>query len=259
MHRAAAVPAAIAFTLLAASAEAQTLRGSTVTMSRQHSVAQQHDFSFLKTSRDVRRFVDLGLLVPVRGNSDYELANVSYPYARPAVRTFIQRLGDQYRSACGEKLVVTSLTRPVREQPHNASDLSVHPAGMAIDMRRSRKSSCRSWLERVLLSLEKQGVLDATRESSPPHYHVALFPAPYVDYVDRLTGGSASPTRLASAESATPAGDAEIVDYRVNRGDSLWSIAREHGTSVAELKALNNLRSSRIAAGQVLSVPASSR
>jgi len=264
MNRVAALPATIAFVLLAAApaAHAQTLRGSTVAMSRQHSVAQQHDFSFLKTSRDVRRFIDLGLLVPVRGNASYELAGVSHPYARPAVRTFIERLSSQYRSACGEQLVVTSLTRPVREQPYNASDLSVHPAGMAIDLRVSRKTSCRQWIERVLMSLEKQGVLDATRERTPPHYHVALFPDPYLRYVDRLAGSAAPRVASAEADAAAPSSDAsesEIRNYLVNRGDSLWSIARRHGTSVAELKALNNLSSSRIAAGQVISVPASSR
>jgi LysM repeat protein len=43
----------------------------------------------------------------------------------------------------------------------------------------------------------------------------------------------------------------------VNRGDTLWSIARRHGTSVEVLKAVNNLRSSSIVAGQVIRVPAS--
>jgi LysM repeat protein len=43
----------------------------------------------------------------------------------------------------------------------------------------------------------------------------------------------------------------------VNRGDSLWSIARRHGTSVEVLKAINGLRNSAITAGQTLQVPSS--
>jgi hypothetical protein len=65
----------------------------------------------------------------------------------------------------------------------NASAISVHPTGMAIDLRRSDSSGCRQWLETVLLDLEGKGVIEATREQYPPHYHVAVFPNPYLQYV----------------------------------------------------------------------------
>lgn len=173
-------------------------------MQRQNGIARNHDYSFLRTSSQVNRFVDLGLLVRLPGNGDYELARVSYPYARPAIKLFVERLASQYHAACGEKLVVTSLTRPEARQPRNASDLSVHPAGMAVDLRVSRRADCRKWLESTLLSLEKQGVLDATRERYPPHYHVAVFPNPYEGYVATLN--SRATARLASAEApAEPA------------------------------------------------------
>ena len=45
---------------------------------------------------------------------------------------------------------------------------------------------------------------------------------------------------------------AENGNYKVRRGDSLVRIAKRHGTSVRKLKALNNLRSNRIYAGQKL-------
>lgn len=203
--------------------------------------ARSHDFTFLQRPGDVRRFVRLGLLVRLRGNRDYDLARVSFAYARPAVRTFVHRLAAQYRSACGEKLVVTSLTRPRTRQPANASSRSVHPTGMALDLRRSRRRACRSWLERVLRSLEDKGVLEATREHHPPHYHVAVFPEPYLRYVDRLVAAR-------SERSGT---------HRVHRGENLWRIARRHGTSVTAIKRLNDLRSNEIHPGQVLRIPAS--
>lgn len=246
-------------------------------MVRQNRVARDHDFTFLRNDAHVRKFVALDLLVPVRGNADYELASVSYPYARPALKLFIERLGSQYRSACGEKLVVTSLTRPLDEQPRNASDLSVHPTGMAVDLRVSNSSKCRSWLERTLLSLERTGVLDAIRERRPPHYHVALYPNPYMAYVERLTGGSAqlasnrpaddepvvaaAEADEAAADLDAAAGDAGAgeamtsIDYRVTRGETLWSIARRHGVTVDEIRALNGLRGSRIDPGQILAIP----
>lgn len=244
-------------------ADAQTLRGSKQAMQRQNRIALQHDYTFLRTGQQVLRFVEQGHLVHLPGNADYELASVSYPYARPAVKLFVERLASQYRSSCGEKLVVTSLTRPTSEQPGNAHALSVHPAGMAVDLRISGRAACRNWLERTLMSLEKQGVLDAIRENRPPHYHVALFPDQYTQYVARLTTGQGT-TRLASATTKPQAevrtavnlaASDDVATYRVNRGDSLWSIARRHGTTVEELKSLNNLRNSRIVAGQRLTVP----
>ncbi|MEX1184135.1 MAG: DUF5715 family protein [Gemmatimonadota bacterium] len=272
----------------AAVASAQSLQGSPQTMRRQHSIAVENDFSFLKTSDQVRRFVDAGLLTRLPGSSDYGLAGVSYPYARPALKLFVERLSAQYHAACGEKLIVTSLTRPVQKQPRNASDLSVHPAGMAVDLRVSTSRACRGWLEDTLLSLERQGVLDATREQSPPHYHVALFTGSYTQYVARVSGSRGTTTLVAAVETAVsqtgsrnPAAQSEprtsaavpvlmttaavaadvspaepaSHEYRVNRGDSLWSIARRNGTTVEALQQLNGLRSSAITAGQIIMLP----
>jgi len=116
---------------------------------------------------------------------------------------------------------------------------------MAVDVRRSNSSACRSWLEGVLLSLEKTGVLEATRESYPPHYHVAVFPNPYSRYVEDLS------LRQTEARVAS----AGVLEYRVRRGDSLWDIAQSHGTTVERLKAENQISGSRIYAGQLLKVP----
>jgi hypothetical protein len=116
---------------------------------------------------------------------------------------------------------------------------------MAVDVRRSRSRACRSWLESVLLSLEATGVLEATRESYPPHYHIAVFPRPYTRYVADQASRQAE-TRMASAD---------VLDYRVRNGDSLWDIAQSHGTTVDRLKQENNLKGSRIFAGQLLRVP----
>jgi hypothetical protein len=235
----------------------------------QNRVAREHDYSFLRSAGQVRRFAELGHLVPVSGGSDFDLHAVSFPYARPQVAVFVERLATQYREACDEKLVVTSLTRPLDRQPRNASDRSVHPTGMAVDLRWSKRKSCRDWLEGVLLDLEHAGILEATRERYPPHYHVALFPRPYASYVERVAGNGAagaeskaeaSPpvavaSRTALSEAASPESDTTL--YQIRPGDSLWTIARRHGVSVTELKTQNALRTNRIYAGQVLQVPAS--
>jgi hypothetical protein len=248
--------------------EAQALKGSRTAMRKQNVVAQKQDYSFLRTTSDVREFVEKGLLVPVKGNSFIKLADVSFPYTRPAVKTFIDRLAPQYQDACGEKLVITSLTRPLSRQPRNAHELSVHPAGMALDLRASRRSSCRRWLEGTLLSLEGKGVLEATRERRPAHYHVAIFPSAYLSYVERLTGDTKLAARtnqqpgikIATAAkpnyaSVVPASSNGQAEYKVRRGDSLWTIAKKHGVTVAELRQANHLRGSTIRVGQKLVIP----
>jgi hypothetical protein len=232
------------FTMLgvAPSAAAQSLRGSPATVERQNLAAIQHEFTFLRDAGHVRRFVDAGYLVPVASNRDYSVKRISFPYARPEVGLFLSRLGRQYRDACGETLVVTSLTRPATRQPRNASPRSVHPTGMAVDLRRSTNRACREWLESVLVHLETRGVVEAVRENRPPHYHVAVFPRPYAAYVEsiRETGED----RLDRDQR-----------YLVKAGDTLWRIARQHATTVQQLVAVNGVRGSRIYPGQSLAMP----
>lgn len=55
---------------------------------------------------------------------------------------------------------------------------------------------------------------------------------------------------------ATPSAPRD--DYRVQRGDTLIDIARQHGTTVTALRRANGLRSDRIHPGQELSLPAPS-
>lgn len=241
------------------SLEAQSLRGSSASLDLQNRQARGHDFTYLSTPAEVRRFVDSGYLVPVRANIDFDLHQVSFPYARPEVEVFIRRLASQYRAACGEKLVVTSLTRPQNRQPANASSRSVHPTGMAVDLRRTNDARCRRWLESVLLDLERSGLLEATRESYPPHYHVVVFPKPYSTYITRMAQAEEEqPEQDRPAPSAVTSAE-ELIAYQVRRGDSLWTIARAHGVTVDELRTRNELRGSRIYAGQVLSVPVTRR
>jgi len=158
--------------------------------------------------------------------------------------------------------VVTSLTRPTTAQPVNASDRSVHPTGMALDLRTPRTRSCRVWLEGVLLALERAGVAEATLERFPVHYHVAVYPRQYSAYVEAMrTRVTSAPSPSAPRPSAPRPTDtvsaavAERLAYTVRRGDSLWTIARTHGTTVAELRSRNQLAGSRIYVGQVLEVP----
>ena len=166
------------------------------------------------------------------------LHDIAYPWVRPAVRTFATRLGAQYRSACGEPLVVTSAVRPATRQPPNATVRSVHPTGMAIDLRKPQVPTCLRWLRTAVVGLERRGLIVATEERAPAHFHVAVFLRPYARYA----------ARRAQAEAP--------VTYVVRAGDTLWDIAREHDTSVDALVAANAIDGETIVPGQTLRIPA---
>lgn len=226
---------------LATQSPAQSLRVTASSMDLQNQQATLHGFTFADTPRDLLQLVESEVLVPVRSNQDFAVKKgVAYPYARPEVSDFVAQLGRRYREACGEQLVVTSLTRPRTRQPRNASRRSVHPTGMAMDLRRSWHRSCRSWLEVTLLTLEANGVLDAMVESRPPHYHIALFPTAWRQRgIEILERG-------------------RLTHYEVASGDTLWKIAQRHNTDVFSVKQVNGLRSNRIYVGQVLRLPSGS-
>jgi hypothetical protein len=173
-----------------------SLRGSNQAMVRQHAVAVQADYPFARTPSHMAVLEAKGELVRLYGNDDYGFrAGVESLLARPETRIFIERLARDYRAACGEQLIVTSLTRPMSAQPRNSHRLSVHPAGIAVDLRVSQNAACRSWLEDTLMTMEGQGLLDGIRERRPPHYHVALFPEAYMAHIAPIVAAERSAER----------------------------------------------------------------
>ncbi len=165
-----------------------SLQGSPESMVRQHHVALASGYEFMQRPADIRRAVEEGRLIQLEETGPLQLKHPSESIALPEMKHFLERLATGVESSCGQGIVVTSLTRPKSRQPRNAHQLSVHPAGMAVDLRVPRTARCRRALEESLLSLEEQGVLDATRERAPAHYHVALFPGRYLEFagLDRV-------------------------------------------------------------------------
>lgn len=195
---------ALGATATVAEAENASLRGSRASMELQNRVAKDHGLSFHRTPAGIRAAVEAGELVELPGNADYDVADfVSYPYLQPAAKLFVERLSAEYRAACDQKLVVTSAVRPSNGQPRNAHALSVHPAGMAVDLRVSDRAACREWLEDALLEMEERGVLNGIREQRPPHYHVAIFPEQYLAYAaERQAEQDAVAAEVAKHEAA---------------------------------------------------------
>ena len=174
--------AAMLLLAVAPAVEAQSLRGSLASISRMYRQAVREKLHFYETSAGVRNAVRRGKLVRLRSTASVTYEKVRWPYVQAETRTFAERLGAQYRAACGQRLVITSAVRPATRQPANASARTVHPTGMAIDLRKP-KGRCLRWLRATLLELEETGVIEATEEYGPPHFHVAVFPSPYERYL----------------------------------------------------------------------------
>jgi LysM repeat protein len=132
---------------------------------------------------------------------------------------------------------------------------------MAVDLRIPKTNKCRVWLENTLLSLERENVVDVTRERYPPHYHVAVYAEHYETRVATLAGSK--PERSAVAADSTTGSKAlpfggVYQRYVVRKGDTLSEIAKRNGVQVAQLRAVNTLRGNLINVGQKLRIPSGS-
>ena len=268
--------------LLSRPVAAQSLRGSQSSVQKMYTRAVLNDLEFYRTSKGVYESVRDGELVLVNITMDLTLEDVSYPFVLPRTRDVINVFARKYREACGERLVVTSAARPRTEQPRNASPQSVHPTGMAIDFRRPAEP-CLSYMRRELVALERQGILEATEERRPVHFHVAVLQrgkfAPAAPAI--ATATAPSPTAAPAQTSVTAAADsttatviadsaagsvaipakpvaektpAKAKSYTVRKGDNLSVIAKRFGLTVSRLKSLNGLKGSALRPGQRLRV-----
>lgn len=166
-------------------AAGQSLRGSRRSVTRMHDRAVANRLRFYENQRTVRTATAEGRFVRLRGNGDYQVAITGdAAVVLPGTRDFVQELASRYRAACGSPLVVTGALRPLSRHLANSSSQSVHPTGMAVDLRKP-SGRCLTWLRRTLLAQERAGLIEATEEHHPPHFHIAVFPGAARRYASR--------------------------------------------------------------------------
>lgn len=154
------------------------LRGSKESVERMYDFARSNHLPFYLTPTNVNDAVAEQKLVPLTGDATYEITRgVGFSYATPEARQFVHLFAPQYLAACGTPLMVTSAARPMSRQPRNANPHSVHPTGIAVDLRRPR-GACLTWVRGALAELENKGIVEATEERHPVHLHVAVLVRP---------------------------------------------------------------------------------
>jgi hypothetical protein len=253
----AAVLVAVAPTVRAqrAARQPEVLRGSKASVEKMYDFARRHGFPFYLTPFTLDDAIAKGKLVPLTGDATYELTGgVGFSYATAEAREFVMQFAPQYLAACGTPLTVTSAARPTSRQPHNANPHSVHPTGIAVDIRRPYPGPCLTWVRNALAVLEARGFVEATEEHHPVHLHVAVLKAPGARFkLPDLTNGvvvarqalTAMPTVTAAANGEVnlplaPDSSGKGRIYLVRQGDTLWDVARKLGIEVQTLAEVNH-------------------
>jgi uncharacterized protein (DUF2249 family) len=191
--------------------------------------ALRYRYPFYLTPTNIDQAVEQGRLVALPGDSTYELTRgVGFSYSTREAKQFVTLFAPQYLAACGTPLTVTSAARPMSRQPRNANPHSVHPTGIAVDIRRPPPGPCLKWVRGALAELEAGGLIEATEEHHPVHLHVAVLAAPGARVrLPDLTHGvvvARKPTPSSVVVAQQP-GAPSIVVVRQPAVSSVWAMA----------------------------------
>jgi nucleoid-associated protein YgaU len=248
------------------------LRGSKASVEKMYDFALRHRYPFYLTPTTLDTAVARGKLVALTGDSTYELTRgVGFSYATREAKQFVTLFAPQYLAACGAPLTVTSAARPMSRQPHNANPHSVHPTGIAVDIRRPPPGPCLTWVRGALAELEAKGIVEATEEHHPVHLHIAVLQAPgaRVALPDLTHGVVVARVAPVPVVPTTANGDVSIASgaasrdsagrprtYQVRQGDTLWDVAQKTGVSVKALADANHRSMATVLQpGMVLRLP----
>ena len=250
--------------------EPEDLHGSKASVERMYDFAVRHRYPFYLTPTNLDTAIAHGKLVALTGDSTYELTRgVGFSYATREAKQFITSFAPQYLAACGAPLTVTSAARPMSRQPHNANPHSVHPTGIAVDIRRPPAGPCLTWVRGALAELETKGIVEATEEHHPVHLHIAVLQPPGARFaLPDLTHGvvvarvappqavAASNGDVSVAAAAPHATGVRPRTYQVRQGDTLWDVAQKTGVSVRALADVNHRSmTTTLQPGTVLRLP----
>jgi LysM repeat protein len=255
--------------------EPESLHGSKASVEKMYDFAQRYRYPFYLTPTNVDLAVAEGRLVPLTGDSTYQLTRgVGFSYSTREAKQFVTAFAPQYLYACGVPLTVTSAARPLSRQPHNANPHSVHPTGIAVDIRRPPPGPCLDWVRGALARLESEGIVEATEEHHPIHLHVAVLAPPgsrvaLPNLTQGMVAAARAPVTPVVVATANPASGGAVANgevsllpsgarqYVVRQGDTLYDIAKRAGVSVQALAEAND-RTTRavLKPGTTLLIPA---
>ena len=149
--------------------------GCQTTSEQQLQYALDHQLPRMTTEAEYQSRVDSGYFVRLEG--PFLDVRARRPYALPTTVAFLIRMSQAYSAAgCGQLIIMDAL-RLTTERPVNGSVYSVHPTGMAVDIRTKYiPIECADWLRAYVSQKEAAGEVDGTQELRPEHLHVVVVP-----------------------------------------------------------------------------------
>ena len=169
--------AAVLFLGLTATLEGQVSQKalkSLESIGYQYLYALAHEIPFLETPKAVDEAFARGELMDLRENPNLRFYKVSYYYVKPSTKIWLDKFEFESRPVCGDELWVTSAMRPVNMKLWNSSPISVHPTGMAVDLRIPKRNDCYKWFLSHFDRDKKLGLIDYIIEKVEPNFHVAV-------------------------------------------------------------------------------------
>ncbi len=168
-----------------------SLIGGKLTSShRQYLYAEAHRIPVV-THRNFASLRDAGRLVPLNSPHIRFKSNRVIPFVLPKTREVVHALARAYHEAgCGRLVINDALRIGNRRALWNASRHSVHPRGMAVDVRTNIGligARCADVIWTFAAAQEAAGIADATKETCTkrrpcPHLHLVVVPD--VDSID---------------------------------------------------------------------------
>lgn len=99
---------------------------------------------------------------------------------RPETAQFVETMAHDYTSAACGRLVITEASRLTTVKPRGSSPDTVHPFGMAVDIRLLRiEPRCADWIRTYVLEKEALKLIDGTEHvGTQLHMHLVVPKAP---------------------------------------------------------------------------------
>lgn len=147
--------------------------GEVSSSEQQYGYATEQHVPFMTSEALYQSSIQDGRLVLLAG--PYLDVQAKRPFVLPSTAAFVRRLSAEYYAAGCGLLVVTDAARLTSERPWGSSIHSVHPAGMAVDIRtRYIPIECADWLRAYVSQMEAEGKVDGTQEWKPEHLHLVV-------------------------------------------------------------------------------------
>ena len=153
--------------------------GCYTTSEQQRSFALSKGLPLASNEAEYRALIANGTFVRLE-SGPYLQVLAGRPYVRAETAQFVQQMAQSYSGAGCGRMIVIGAGRLTTEIYENSSPFTVHPFGMAVDIRTNARfgisTTCADWLRAYAKEKEAELLADGTHELDPEHLHLVVVP-----------------------------------------------------------------------------------